>query len=173
MKQRLNYPSFFRLLPSALFLLPFIVGCGGPSTSPALRANDLSEPDTTALDTQLKLYEQQTAKLGGNVELKVSLAKSSITDETLQALPLPENVCSLDLSSTKITDSGLAHVKKARRLKSLSLVDVPITDAGLTHLRDLPELEFVDLRHTKVSQPAQWALLKELRQRAYDRQQKK
>ncbi|MCE9557185.1 MAG: hypothetical protein K8T91_27875 [Planctomycetes bacterium] len=174
MSKRLEYLTSLLLLASALCLLSCLAGCGsGISASSGVRASDVSEPDTTALDTQLKIYEQQTAKLGGDVELKVNLAKSSITDETLSTLPLPENICALDLSSTKITDSGLAHVKKARRLKSLSLVGVPITDAGLTHLRDLPKLEFVDLRHTKVSQPAQWALMKELRQRAYERQQKR
>jgi len=155
-------------------LLPVLAGCGweahGTSGGGAGVANQTS---ATALDAQLVAYERQTKQFGGRVELKVSLAKSAITDEELAALPLPENITSLDLSATKISDAGLAHVKKIRRLKELSLVDVPITDAGLVHLRDLADLETVDLRHTKVSQPAQWALMKELRPRAYARQQAK
>ena len=159
-------------------LLPLLSGCGrgaGASSSAGVdaAASVTGRNSATSLDAQLVAYQEQTKQLGGNVELKVCLANSSITDETLGTMPLPENITSLDLSATKISDAGLAHVKKIRRLKDLSLVDVPITDAGLVHLRDLPDLENVDLRHTKVSQPAQWALMKELRQRAYDRQQKK
>ncbi len=164
-------------LGAALMLLPLLAGCGRGASASSGGGPDIAsaagQPSAAALDAQLVAYQQQTQRLGGDLELKLCLAKSSITDETLAALPLPENLRSLDLSATKITDAGLAHVKKVRRLKELFLVDVPITDAGLVHLRELPELESVDLRHTKVSLPAQWALMKELRQKAYERQKGK
>ncbi|MCE9557028.1 MAG: hypothetical protein K8T91_27085 [Planctomycetes bacterium] len=154
-----------------VYILPFLAGCG--SNVDATSGTALNEPSAPALEAQLQHYDQQAKRFGGSVAVTLDLAHSSITDADLAALPLPEHVRSLDLSFTKVTDQGLATLSRARHLRDLSLVNVPITDAGVEHIRALPELESVNLKHTQVSNTSQWALMKELRQRAYDRQQKK
>jgi len=155
----------------ALCLVPWLAGCGGSNSTSSGRPPN--QPSAAALEVQLQHYDQQAKRFGGSVAVTLDLANSSITDADLAALPLPEHTRSIDLSSTQITDAGLATLKRARHLRNLSLVNVPITDAGLPHIRALPALESVDLKHTQVSNTAQWALMKELRQRAYDRQQKR
>ncbi|MCE9547393.1 MAG: hypothetical protein K8T25_18130 [Planctomycetia bacterium] len=149
--------------------LPWLAGCGrGARGSTTLAGSH--EESSVALETSLRGYDDRVQRFGGHASLTLDLAKSSITDADLANVPLPEQLRSVDLSYTKITDAGLAPLKKATHLRSLLLVDVQITDASLETIRALPELEVVDLKHTQVSNAAQLALMKELRQRTYDRQ---
>jgi Leucine-rich repeat (LRR) protein len=70
----------------------------------------------------------------------------------ITALPRLE---SLEISSLRVTDAGLVHLGAAAHLKRLklhhSLAPMPVDDQGIQHLVHLKQLEYLDVRGTRVT----------------------
>jgi hypothetical protein len=81
---------------------------------------------------------------------ELSLDSSPITDDALSRLTILSQMRALDLSGTEITDAGLRHLKNSR-VKTLRLDHTSVSDLGLQCLEEIPELEHVTLKNTKVT----------------------
>lgn len=85
----------------------------------------------------------------------VHLGDSRVGDRGLAALATIPNLDGLSMQRNKITDVGLASLAGHPKLKSLWIGGLegltPITDAGVVHLANLPQLEELDLQHTRVT----------------------
>lgn len=85
----------------------------------------------------------------------IHLAMSQVGDRGMEALAKLPNLEGLAMQRNKVTDAGLAHLAGHRKLKELWIGGleglVPITDAGVVHLSKIPNLEELDLQHTRVT----------------------
>lgn len=82
--------------------------------------------------------------------VRLSLAKTTLTDAGLEHLRDMDLLEGLDLASTHIQGSGLVHLK-GLPLNSLSLDGTAIDDAGLEQLPELPLLRHLDLGDTRIT----------------------
>ena len=81
----------------------------------------------------------------------IALGGGFVPDEPRGVFPGTTNVC---LSQSNITDSDLRIVSKLPVVSKLWLNDTPITDDSIEFIACLPDLQFVDLRGTRVSASA-------------------
>lgn len=93
--------------------------------------------------------------------VKLQMANSDVTDETVVYLHNLRNLRELDLNHTKITDVGLERiVNGSPKLTGIFLRGTAITDAGFRKsLMPMKNLKNVDLRETAV-EPATYRLWK-------------
>jgi len=57
----------------------------------------------------------------------------------------------LDLRESDVTDDGLDCLRQLRFIDELSLWDTGVTDRAIQHLADLPSLENLDVRGTRIT----------------------
>jgi hypothetical protein len=82
--------------------------------------------------------------------VKVSFARTSVTDAGLAPLAGMTTIEYLDLSETKVQGPGLANLR-GMPLWSLSLAGTPLNDAGMNQLPDFSELRDLYLGETRIS----------------------
>jgi len=111
-------------------------------------------------------------RLQGQVETRINLAFTPVTDEDLARLELPDTVTAINLSGTRITDRGVEHLKRARNLQELVLVDTPVTENVIETLKQMPHLTVVQLDNTGVPTARQLELVQFLSPRARARTQR-
>ena len=79
---------------------------------------------------------------------------AGITDAGLDALLPLTNLTELNCRTRAITDAGLAKLVGLTKLKSLNLQRVTeITNDGMAHLGKLPELTYLTLLYTRITDP--------------------
>jgi serine/threonine protein kinase/Leucine-rich repeat (LRR) protein len=106
----------------------------------------------------------------------LNLHHSSVTDAGMAHFKNCTKLSSLNFWATKVGDEGLSHLKDRTDLALMELYEAPVTDAGIAHLRgckslrylnlnrvadvtdksapvfaDLPQLDLIGLRDTKVT----------------------
>ena len=82
----------------------------------------------------------------------LGLIECNLKDNEIQALGKLEKLTSLDLrGNVNITDQGVVQLARLAKMKGLGLHGVSATDEAIKILIDLPELESLDLGHTRVS----------------------
>jgi Leucine-rich repeat (LRR) protein len=86
---------------------------------------------------------------------RLSLSKTSVSDEGLEGIGKLAQLEWLNLSQTKVTDAGLPHLQSLKRLAELDLDHNAITDAGIETLERLVRLKKVEAAGTKVT----WSVL--------------
>src|SRR5205823_4375030 len=75
-----------------------------------------------------------------------------LTDADLAKLAMLPKLESINLSYTKITDEGLEHLAPLKNVKVLDLYYAEaVTDLGIAHLKHWQNLEYLDVRGTKVT----------------------
>ncbi|MGK0236657.1 MAG: hypothetical protein ACI92G_000112 [Candidatus Pelagisphaera sp.] len=87
----------------------------------------------------------------GDTLVKLTLARTDVTDGDLEGIVDYSNIEHLDLGRTSIGDGGLEYVSKLENLKVLNLRDTNVTDAGLEKLVKLKSLERVYLWGSQVT----------------------
>jgi len=136
----------------------------GPPAKPLAASTDSGGEATTV--TAVDRYHEMVRELGGQAEIHLDFSRTSITDDVLARLPLPDTVRSIDLSVTQIGDSGLEHLLRARRLERLNLSGTQVTAAGTNTLKKMPYLWSVNLDQTQVPIDGQLQLMKFFASRA-------
>lgn len=84
--------------------------------------------------------------------VRVDMANSDVTDETIESLREMSQLRVLDLNDTQVTDQGLRVLQDLPKLEALKLRGTKITDQGFKDtLGDKASLKLLDLRQTAVS----------------------
>lgn len=83
--------------------------------------------------------------------VKVSLARSDVSDSDLDDLTQYRAIEQLDLGRTNIGDAGMASVAKLSNLRYLNLRDTNVSDDGLRALEKLKRLERVYIWGSEVT----------------------
>lgn len=92
-----------------------------------------------------------------------SLEGCNTTDRGLERLAnwrALETFCLLNCS--KITDAGMVHVAALQQLRYLYLVGISLSDAGIAQLKNMPDLQCIEIRGTKVTEEGVKALCEAL-----------
>jgi hypothetical protein len=82
---------------------------------------------------------------------RVSLSRTSITDDALATLGTIETLHYLELNHVRISDAGLERLVPLRELLTLTLVGTEISDRALASVGKLSSLIYLDLSETKVT----------------------
>jgi len=80
----------------------------------------------------------------------IATSEKSGDDAVASLLAIKENVAQLDLARTQITDKSLESIGQLPRLVRLDLHSTGVADGGLQHLGGLDHLEYLNLYDTKV-----------------------
>ncbi|HLQ39007.1 MAG TPA: c-type cytochrome domain-containing protein [Planctomycetota bacterium] len=102
--------------------------------------------DDAAAQRLLEPVRAQVTDLG--------MARTAITDATLQFLQRMQGLVRLDLRGTGVTDAGVARLRRLPHLQHLVLAQTKLTDAVVEHLAAMPALDAVYLWHAGVSAEA-------------------
>lgn len=172
--------SRWAILAFAFCLSPCVAGCSSKGTnSPVVAVESRAAPTATVALASLPLDGGRTealvkgvAALHGQVETRVDLSFTAVTDDDLARLEFPETVREINLSSTKITDRGIEHLMRIPYLESLVLMDTQVTAGVVEILKRMPSLCEVRLDNTNVPIPAQLELISYLAPRASARAQR-
>src|SRR5579862_9200785 len=82
----------------------------------------------------------------------IDLHSSWVTDSDLDAFQVLPHLEKLDLSYTNITDLGMERLKPLRGIRQLNLCYAEhVTDEGLAHLKGWKNLEWLNVRGTKIT----------------------
>lgn len=101
-------------------------------------------------DSQLSLDTVAAiAELPGLVELNASGCHLSV--DHCRALANSKVLNHLTVGSCNITDEGVAWFSRMRQIRHLSLVNNPISARGLVDIKSLPNLESLNVAHTRVT----------------------
>jgi predicted Ser/Thr protein kinase len=73
------------------------------------------------------------------------------TDKGAAHLRKMKGLVYLAIIDARLTDAGVAMLAELKALVGLTLQSMPITDAGLQFVKGLPQLEALDILHTKVT----------------------
>lgn len=157
---------------AALISLTCLVGCGSQKTSPGDAIVAAAPPNTPVMLSALPADGGRTealvagiAALKGQVETRVNLSFTAVTDDDLAHLEFPETVREIDLSSTRITDRGVEQLLRVRYLETLVLMDTPVTERVVEILKRMPSLCEVRLDNTQVPVSMQIDLIRFLNPR--------
>lgn len=80
-------------------------------------------------------------------------SNTSVTDDSLQAIALWNDLRYLSLNNTSISDAGLEHLRGLKNLRGLSLINTSVTEDGIKSLKEsLPECLIVAQADPQTSQ---------------------
>lgn len=81
----------------------------------------------------------------------LSLAKTPVTDDSIDCIQKLSNLGWLHLSDTRVTDAGIAHLASHPSLEKLLLNETQITDQSLVTLATLPRIKEICVREGQLS----------------------
>src|SRR5207244_300625 len=82
----------------------------------------------------------------------VDLSNSQLTDADLEKLARLTHLENINLAYTKISDEGLERLAPLQNVKVLDLYYAEaVTDLGIAHLKHWKNLEYLNVRGTKVT----------------------
>ena len=116
---------------------------------------------------------QSVTSLRGRTEVRIDFSRSTVTDDDLARLEMPDSIVGIDLSHTQATDQGMTHLLRARNLESINLIRTGVTAAGIETLKQLPNLYEVKIDDGRLSMEEHHELLRFLTPRASDRAKRK
>lgn len=123
----------------------------------------LNTLETLALSSD-RLTGRGLAHLAKLPNLRHLIFRNPQKGTTLASLQELASLEVLHLGDDRLTDEMLSTLPHSNRIKSLSLWGAhKLTDEGLTHLLRLPELEELNLLHTRIT-PEGWKLVSSLRE---------
>lgn len=91
---------------------------------------------------------------------ELDLTGTRITDAALDTIP--RDTIKLSLAKTKVTDEGMKHLKGLHRLERLNLAETQITDCGISELLGMSTLVWINLTESKVSKAGPEKLRREV-----------
>ena len=107
-------------------------------------------------------YDLAVAQHDGEVQIHLDFQNSTITDEDLGTMPLPDNIRSISLRGTAITDQGVNELLRAGNIEIVDLQNTAVTDSVIPVLLRLPRLWKALVSGTNISTMAQKQLVKML-----------
>jgi hypothetical protein len=98
----------------------------------------------------------------GDTLVKLTLARTDVTDGDLAGIVDYSNIEHLDLGRTGVGDAAIEHIDKLENLKYLNLRDTNVSDVGIQRLSKLKQLERVYLWGSQVTEAGSKRLEKAL-----------
>jgi len=151
--------AFSAIVFAALLALAFPLSAAEPDVISGLvslgaRLTKNSAGEVTAVDlSNAWLSDADLELLAKLPQLEsINLAYTKITDEGLERLEPLANVKVLDLYyAESVTDLGIAHLKHWKNLEYLNVRGTKVTSTLFEHLANMPKLRFLDVGHSRVN----------------------